>query len=107
MISGVVYAICALAIVIGTVMFFRAQSSKSGRSISAPKESPVAVWTCGLKTGSIGSTWGTARLELFSWGIRVRGLGLWRPILPSWEARYAELLSAQLVKWPIANSGVL
>lgn len=30
-----------------------------------------------------------------------------RAILPSWEARYAELRSAQLVKWPITNSGVL
>jgi hypothetical protein len=107
MVTGVIYTICALAIVAGTIVVFRVQSSKSARSIAVSKESPAAVWTGGLKTGSISSTWGTARLELFSWGIRIRGLWFWRLILPNWEARYTELLSAQLVRWPIANSGVL
>jgi hypothetical protein len=46
-------------------------------------------------------------LELFDWGVRVHGRGLWRWLLPTWEVRYAELSMAQLIKFPIANSGVL
>jgi hypothetical protein len=48
-----------------------------------------------------------ASLELFDWGVRVRSRGLfcWLPL--KWEVRYDELVKAQLVRFPIANRGVL
>lgn len=105
--SGIVAGVCAAAVVIATIALFRFQTRKYSRSVSISEEQRVAVWTGGIKTGSLSSTLGTARLELFSWGIRVRGLGLWRPVLPNWDARYGELRLAQHVKWRIANSGIL
>jgi hypothetical protein len=101
-------AICALlAAVVGGIIL-RRMHRPSARTLTVPDAGPpIAVWTGGMKTRSVNSTGGTARLELFDWGIRVRGLGPWRWLLPVWEARYEELTAAQMIKFPIANPGVL
>jgi hypothetical protein len=104
---GIAFGIVAFAVVGGTVALFRRRSAKSSRTIAAPEELPVAVWKGGLRTQTVNATSGTARLEMFDWGVRVRGRGFWKVLLPTWEARYSELATAQLIEWPIANHGVL
>jgi hypothetical protein len=104
---AVALGVIALVIVVAAITLFRRRSAKSSRTVSVPEETPAAVWKGGLRTQTVNATSGTARLELFDWGVRVRGRGLWRVLLPTWEARYRELATAQLIKWPIANSGVL
>ena len=104
---GIAFGIVAFAVVAGTVALFRSRSAKSSRTIAAPEELPVAVWKGGLRTQTVNATSGTARLEMFDWGVRVRGRGFWKVLLPTWEARYSELATAQLIEWPIANHGVL
>jgi len=106
---GIAFGIVAFAVVAGTVALFRSRSAKSSRTIAAPEELPVAVWKGGLRTHNVNATSGTARLEMFDWGVRVRvrGRGLWKVLLPTWEARYSELATAQLIEWPVANHGVL
>ena len=104
---GIAFGVVAFAVVAGTVALFRSRSAKSSRTIAAPEELPVAVWKGGLRTQTVNATSGTARLEMFDWGVRVRGRGFWKVLLPTWEARYSELATAQLIEWPIANHGVL
>jgi hypothetical protein len=105
--SGIAFGILAFAVVAGTIALFRSRSAKSSRTIAVPDELPTAVWKGGLRTQTVNATSGTARLEMFDWGVRVRGRGFWQVLLPTWEARYSELATAQLIEWPIANHGVL
>jgi hypothetical protein len=106
-VSGIVLGIIAAAVVAATVAAFRGQSAKSTRRVSAIEEVAAAAWKGGLRTRTVNSTAGTARLELFGWGVRVRGRGLWQALLPTWEVRYGELTAVHLIEWPLGNSGVM
>ncbi len=105
--SGAALGIYALVVTAATIAGFRWFAGKSTRRLSSAQETPVAVWKGGLRTRMVNATAGTAKLELFEWGLRISGRGLWRVVAPIWEARYQELTNAQAVRWPIANPGVL
>ena len=97
-------------LVIGVLAYYRLFATR--RTLTPrPGGALAARWTggykSGYKTGRVTSTWGTAQLEMFDWGIRVSGYWLWKLILPTWEVRYQEVRSAQHVRWPIGNQGVL
>jgi hypothetical protein len=47
-----------------------------------------------------------ARLELCSWGVRVRGTVISRWVVPTWEARYEDLAIAELVTLPHSRIAV-
>lgn len=49
---------------------------------------------------------GMARLEFFDWGVRLRGTFISRWIVPTWEARYAELATARLATLPHSRTAV-
>lgn len=82
-------------------------ADKPDRTLGMPDTPVIAAWYGGLRTSTINCTARAAYLELFDWGVRLHGRGLWRWLLPTWEVRYAELSMAQLIKFPIAHSGVL
>lgn len=105
---GTAFGIFALVAAVAAIAFFRWLARRSARTLGMPDEGPpIATWNGGLRTRTMNATGGTARLELFDWGIRVRGRGPWRWLLHAWEARYGELAKAQLIKFPVANPGVL
>ncbi len=56
--------------------------------------------------GGVGNaTMPLARLELFDWGVRVApSVGFLRALVPTWEARYSDLGTADLVKGPFFGS---
>lgn len=61
----------------------------------------------GLRSKSVNASYGLARLDCFGWGIRLRSSARWlRWLLPAWEARYDELVKAQLITVPLGNRGV-
>jgi hypothetical protein len=47
-----------------------------------------------------------ARLEIFDWGVRLRGIVISRWIVPTWEARYDELATAGLAALPHSRIAV-
>lgn len=46
------------------------------------------------------------RLEIFDWGIRLRGSAISRWLVPTWEARFDELAIAELVTLPASRIAV-
>jgi hypothetical protein len=90
----------------GAIMFRRAASGSS-RTLAMPATPPLASWRGGFRTKTLGGSGGTARLELFEWGARVRTSGLFGWLGLRWEVRYSELVQARLITYPIANRGVL
>jgi hypothetical protein len=46
------------------------------------------------------------RLEIFDWGVRLRGTPASRWLVPTWEARYDELVLAELVTLPASRMAV-
>lgn len=46
------------------------------------------------------------RLEIFDWGVRLRGTPASRWLVPTWEARYDELALAELVTLPASRMAI-
>jgi hypothetical protein len=47
-----------------------------------------------------------AVLELFDWGVRIRGIVISRWLVPTWEARWDDLAIAELVALPHSRIAV-
>jgi hypothetical protein len=82
--------------------FARWQVARFSRTIPVPAEAPFAVWNGGLHAPWLDAS-RCVRLELFGWGVRVRGRWTFRPILPTWEVYYGELTTVQSVRWPVTR----
>ena len=107
MLSVIVSAAGALLVVVVTIIFFRRLSFRTARTLTVPTGTPAVSWRGGVKTRTVYGAGKVVRLELFDWGVRVRSTGLFRWLRFTWEARYAELAKAQLIRYPVANRGVL
>jgi hypothetical protein len=105
--SVIVGAAGALIVVVVTVAFFRRLSSGTSRTVAVPAGTALASWRGGVKTRTVSGAGRVARLELFDWGVQVRSAGLFTWLGFTWQARYAEMARAQLIRFPVANRGVL
>jgi hypothetical protein len=70
------------------------------RRIEAPAGEPASAFNGDVMCRYVMTSGSFARLELFDWGVRVRGIIISRWIVPTWEARYEELARAELVVLP-------
>lgn len=103
-----------MAVVGGFVVFFtwvilvlRRLAATSDRVVlSSPEQTAEMKFLGGVLARTLNATWGLARLELFDWGVQVRGTKLVIWLIPTWQARYQEIANAQLVTVPVANKGV-
>jgi hypothetical protein len=86
----------ALAVILGLFMWTR-RSASCARTIDAPPGELDRFFWGGVMCRYVVTSGSLARLELFDWGIRICGTALARWIVPTWEARYEELASADLV----------
>ena len=86
MLAAMALGVFALVVVVAPISFFRWRSGRSGRIVSVSEEAPAVMWNGGLRAQKVNATSGTARLELFDWGVRARGRGLWRRLVPTWES---------------------
>jgi hypothetical protein len=76
---------------------FRRRGALTSASEGWPADDLVAVFSGGLLSWSgkpmgmpVTTSGGLARLEFYGWGIRVRGKGFLRRLLPTFEARFEE-----------------
>jgi hypothetical protein len=92
----VVIALLALGAGAGLSFWIR-RAASCGRTIDAPAGEPAEVFYGGVMCRHLITSGSLARLELYDWGVRVRGNVLSRWIVPTWEARYEDLAIAELV----------
>jgi hypothetical protein len=88
----------------GLVIWARLAHSNT-RVIGMPAGEPEEFFWGGVMCRYV-ITSGLTRLEFFDWGVRVRGAGISRWIVPTWEAKYGELAIAGLVALPQSRIAV-
>ncbi len=86
----------------GLVMWTRLAASNK-RTTDAPAGEPEEVFRGGIMCRYVVTSGSLVRLELFDWGIRLRGTPISRWVVPTWEARYDELAIAELVALPASR----
>ena len=101
----VVVVVLALAVA-GGLGFWIRRAASCGRTIDAPAGELGRVFWGGVMCRYLITSGNLARLEVFDWGVRIRGTVVSRWIVPTWEARYAELAIAELVSLRWSRLGV-
>ena len=78
----------------------------NARIIGAPEGELRQLFRGGVMARHIITSGPLVRLELFDWGIRLRGTAISRWVVPTWEARYDDLAIAELVALPASRIAV-
>jgi hypothetical protein len=103
-----------VVIVVGVAIFLIAaglaiwgrRARSCGRTIDAPEGTPERVLLGGIMCKRLTTSGTMVRLEMFDWGVRIRGIAPARWVVPTWEARYDELAIAELVSSPFSRIAV-
>ena len=95
-IIGLVIALVVILAVALAVWVRRARSA--GRTVSAPADQErERLFVGDVMRKHLITSGGLARLEVFPWGVRVRGMPLTRWVVSTWEASFDEIAMAELV----------
>lgn len=97
--------VLALAAATGLFIWIR-RAASCARVIDAPGGEPEKSVPGGVMCKHLITSGSLARLELFDWGVRVRGTVISRWLVPTWEARYGDLAIAELVTLPHSRIAV-
>jgi hypothetical protein len=90
----------------GWVVLWAKLVASNTRLIDAPGGDPIQIFPGGVMARHVLTSGTLARLELFDWGVRLRGIAISRWLVPTWEARYSELAIAELVALPQSRNAV-
>ena len=97
--------VLAVLCVSGLVIWTRLAATNR-RIIDAPSGELEDRFWGGVMCRHVITSGTLARLDLFDWGIRLRGIPISRWIVPTWEARYDEMSIAELVALPQSRIAV-
>jgi len=92
-------------LVLGIGLWIR-RAAASARITGAPGGEPGELFRGGVMSRHLITSGTLARLEVFDWGVRLRGIAISRWIVPTWEARFDELAIAELVALPSSRMAV-
>ncbi len=90
----------------GGLVLWNRLAATCARRIDAPAGHLEDLIYGGVMCRWVMTSGGLVRLELFDWGVRLRGTLISRWIVPTWEARYDELAIAELVALPASRIAV-
>lgn len=106
MFPGVIVVLLIVALCgLGLFRWTRLAAS-SARAIDAPAGKLEELFWGGVMSRHVLTSGKLVKLELYDWGVRVRGTIIARWIVPTWEARYDELAIAELVALPTSRIAV-
>ena len=100
---AIFFFVAVIIIIASGFLFKRREAVRHSRRIGVPDARRTATFRGDLQTwkkinvGKRSMDMEEARLEFFDWGIRLRGTGMMRPVVPVREAQYEELTEARLV----------
>src|ERR1700685_3062594 len=95
MVPSIVFPVIGLAGAATGMIAFRRLAAAASRALAMPTTPPLASWGGGIRTRTLSGSLGTARLEMFEWGARVRTCGPFGWLGLNWEVRYSEIAQAR------------
>src|SRR5579863_2464349 len=99
---GLVIGLVAALVVLcaGAIIMWKRLAAANVRRIETPEGEIQDLFWGDVMCRYVITSGSFARLEIFDWGVRLRGTVISRWIVPTWEARYDELATARLASLP-------
>jgi len=101
----ILLVVVILLIAAGLVTWVR-RARSCARIIDAPEGQQENQFVGGIMCKDLTTSGTMVKLEVFDWGVRIRGFAPTRWVVPTWEARYDELAIAELVSSPFSRIAV-
>jgi hypothetical protein len=93
----IILLVVVVLVIVGGLFTWVRRARSCARIIDAPEGAQERVFHGGIMCKNLMTSGSMVRLELFDWGVRIRGIALTRWVVPTWEARYEDLALAELV----------
>src|SRR5260370_27828561 len=104
-VGAIIFVGAITAVIASAFLLIHWRAVRNSRRLGLPSARRTAAFVGGMLSGTSNAGSGPIRLELFDWGIRLRGASMLRLFTPVREGRYDELTEARLVTAP-ANQRV-
>ena len=96
MLAVILIIVVILVIAVALIIWVR-RARSCARIIDAPEGTKERQFSGGIMCKDLTTSGTMVTLEMFDWGVRIRGLAPTRWVVPTWEARYDDLAIAELV----------
>jgi len=93
-------------VILGSLAIWIRRARSSARIIDVPDGDQENLFFGGIMCKNLTTSGAMVKLEVFDWGVRIRGIAPARWVVPTWEARYDELAVAELVASPFSRIAV-
>jgi hypothetical protein len=102
----VIVVVVAIVVIAAGLAIWGRRARSCARIIDAPGGTSEREFLGGIMCKKLTTSGTMVKLEMFDWGVRIRGIPLVRWVVPTWEARYEELAIAELVSSPFSRIAV-
>lgn len=102
----VIVVVVAIVVVATGLAAWGRRARSCARIIDAPDGTLEREFPGGIMCKRLTTSGTMVKLEMFDWGVRIRGIAPTRWVVPTWEARYDELAIAELVSSPFSRIAI-
>jgi hypothetical protein len=102
----VILLVVVLALIAAGLIVWVVRARSCARTFETPAGVQEDLFRGGILCKNLTTSGHTVRLELFDWGVRLRGTVVARWVVPTWEARYDELAVAEVVATSFSRNAV-